>query len=232
MIKSLPFLGRLAAPKASQPSLDHIKQQLRNRNISETDIKLLLKAANIVKLSCYGGLLTEKPYKAVSKETLLNLVNLANKSRGELLSKAGEKSRGALGRYIRNEHQEAGAIGSSLRVIPDTSENPVLPPLNTQKRIPITRRSTTTSEQPPAIKTPTDEEAAKKKPVRKIIPLEVQFTRLFLQLQLKDKRLEQKHLQTLINLGVLHKDNLHGNDDPAIEQLTQEACKALGFDQD
>ena len=242
LVKSLPLLGRLAEPKASQTTINHIKQQLRNRNISETDIRLLLKTANIIKLGYSRGVLTEKPYRAINKKTLDDLVTAANKSKssGELLELAASQSRGALTRYIEKERQEMGVIGSALPVIPDTQPvTPYLQPAGTRKkhrRTPITRPTITerdvVPEQPvhqlsqTATKATTDDELA-----RNLKPKEIEFRRLFMQLRLKDGRLKAEHFQPLMDGGIIRADNLHGNNDKDIAQLTQQACEHLGLDQ-
>ena len=239
LVKPLPLLGRLTEPKASQTSINHIKQQLRNRNISETDIRLLLKTANITKLGYSRGVLTEKPYKAINKETLDNLVIAANKSRGELLELAASQSRGALTRYIEKERQEMGAIGSALPVAPVAQPvTPYLQPAGTRKkhrRTPITRPTITerdvVPEQPVHQLSLTATKATADELPRNPQPKEIEFRHLFTQLRLKDARLKAEHFQPLMDGGIIRADNLHGNNDKAIEQLTRQACEHLGLDQ-
>ncbi|MCW7552056.1 DUF4258 domain-containing protein [Endozoicomonas gorgoniicola] len=237
LVKPLPLLGRLAEPKASQATINHIKQQLRNRNISETDIRLLLKTANIIKLGYSRGVLTEKPYKAISKETLDDLVTAANKSSGELLELAADQSRGALTRYIEKEHQEMGAIGSALPVAPATQPvTPYLQPAGTRKkhrRTPITRPTITerevVPEQPVHQLSQTETQATTDELTRNLPPKEIEFRRLFMQLRLKDARLKAEHFQPLVDGEILRADNLYRNNDKAIERLTQQACEHLGL---
>ncbi|MET4694031.1 hypothetical protein [Endozoicomonas lisbonensis] len=239
LVKPLPLLGRLAEPKASQASISRIKQQLRNRNISETNIRLLLKTANIIKLGYSRGVLTEKAYKAINKENLEKLVTAANKSRGELLELAASQSRGALARYIEKERQEMGAIGSALPVIPGTQPvTPYLQPAGTRKkprRIPITRPAITERDvapEPPVRQlNQTTTKATDDESPRNPQPEEIEFRHLFTQLRLKDVRLKAEHFQPLLDGGIIRADNLHGNNDNAIEQLTRQACEHLGLDQ-
>ena len=242
LIKSLPLLGRLAEPKASLASISHIKQQLRNRNISETDIKLLLKTAKIIKLGYSGSVLTEKAYKAINKETLGNLITAANKSRGELLELAASQSRGSLSRFIKKERQETGAISYALPVVPVRQPvAPYLPTAGTRtkpRRTPITRLATTITERgtvpEPAVRqldqttTPATADELPQNPQ----PKEIEFRHLFTQLQLKDARLKAEHFQPLVDAGILRADNLYGNNDKAIERLTQQVCEHLGLTND
>ncbi|UYM16514.1 DUF4258 domain-containing protein [Endozoicomonas euniceicola] len=237
LVKPLPLLGRLAEPKASLTSIRHIKQQLRNRNISETDIKLLLKIAKIIKLGCSGGILTEKAYKAINKETLGNLITATNKSRGELLELAASESRGSLSRFIEKERQKTGTIGYTLPVAPVRQPvAPYLPTAGTRtkpRRTPITRLATTIAERgaapEPTVRqldqatTPATADELPQNPQ----PKEIEFKHLFTQLQLKDARLKAEHFQPLVDGGILRADNLYRNNDKAIERLTQQACEHL-----
>ena len=249
LVKPLPLLGRLAEPKASQASISHIKQQLRNRNISETDIKLLLKTAKIIKLGYSGSVLTEKAYKAINKETLGNLITAANKSRGELLELAASQSRGSLSRFIEKERQEIGTIGSALPVAPVRQPvTPYLQPAGSRtkrRRTPITRPTTAIAERDaapePAVRqldqaatpaaTPSTMQATTEELPQNPQPKEIEFRHLFTQLQLKDDRLKAEHFQPLVDGGILRADNLYGNNDKAIERLTQQACEHLGLNQ-
>ena len=128
-VKSLPLVGRLAEPKSDQQIIHKIKKHLREYNISEIDIQLLLLSANIIKLGCdRNGLLTEKTFKAVNRESLKTLTDTALKTRGELLEIAAEKTRGAVTQFIRKQQSEIGPLGATLAVTPLSHENKTFMP--------------------------------------------------------------------------------------------------------
>ena len=222
LVSKIPFLKRTAIPRTDSKAVTSIRAGLLSRNVSETDALLLLGAARIIKLKYHDGELSYKTTKArIGRDQLAQLCTAADQSKNQLLESLSKTTRGKVKRFLDRELQNSCEFRLDGPVVPEPKPIQQFGVSHQQRKgkrylaNPAPKPTPLPSSQPVSSPVPSHDK---------------QYQLLFTQLRLKDSRLKNEHLPTLLQEGVLKESDLAGNDNTRLQVLADKAVEFLKLD--
>lgn len=214
LISKIPLLRQTVIPRTGPNLISSITSGLMSRDVTETDALLLMGAARMIKLKYKNGALTYKAGSHIGRDKLSLLCAAAKQKKRQLLENLTRETRGKTQDYLQRQLQDVNEFAP---------EQPLVPPAKTIQDFTVSTKTTKRTrylynpkpadlENPPALSENNIQE---------------KFEQLFVQLQLKDSRLQPGHLAILRRDGVLTEKQLSGNSNAQLQALASKAAKHL-----